>query len=441
MYNMMTTDSAGNPTKLAQAGQYFEYLSRAKSRWSIFTREAKGSWPGEEIDVIGDANNPKPSGAIIETWEDVTKEQGGDHVRMPILGRMTKPPLGDAEAEGQGEEIPMTYRDLYLAMYRKPIRKMTGMQAQRTPTAVLNAVNDSNSWLYRYYDEWFDGAVQHTLLTGFDPLLTDYRDFDGATLNSDVKAYSHPNLTVAGVGRVSQSAGLPGTAAYEAECVTSLNSLIGNTGRGLTVQRVLTYQALAERMGLPKMRVGGKDYTVWMLDRAQHLQLTQDPEWKDAFLYAGTRDKTNPLFTGAESYYNGNLFFVDPASFGVQHTGQSVATVTGTYVIGSMPAYGPSGFWIGDTGLPTARDNNSIKIAWILAPAALHRLYGRIRHEFAEQKGDFGKRVEIVHNSYQSLCRGDIKDTNNEYGGGAGSVFANRTSMPIATWSPFTDSI
>jgi len=188
-----------------------------------------------------------------------------------------------------------------------------------------------------------------------------------------------------------------------------------------------------------------EEWYVCFLGSRAFRDLQADPVMYQANRDARSREsnptKDNPIFTQAEMYWMGNLFFVSPSNFGVQVAGESVVTASGSYVTSGMPAYGPSGFWISADGTASGLDSNPIKAAYIMAPGMLHRLYGRTRHEFKEQTGDFEERKEIVHNSYQSLCRGDMVDINNEYGGGASSVFGNRSSALVLTRSEFNYAV
>jgi hypothetical protein len=171
---------------------------------------------------------------------------------------------------------------------------------------------------------------------------------------------------------------------------------------------------------------------VWFIDSWQAYQLKRDAKFRADMQYAfmGAREK-NPLISNKVLAWEGNLFVVIPGMFGVQVNNQTVATNTASL---TMPAYGPTGFWISNTG--TIVDNNPIKVAHILAPSALHKLYGRNKVVFEDQTGDFKRRHEVVMEVYQALVRGDLFDDRNDYGNGVGAFFQNQVQYSVATYSP-----
>jgi hypothetical protein len=191
----------------------------------------------------------------------------------------------------------------------------------------------------------------------------------------------------------------------------------------------------ANELGIPQVQTPDGPKTVWLMDRRQFLQLRNDKEWKDSFLFAGPRDKTNPLFSGATAEILGNIIFVASAAFGIQHSGNSVVTTTPTNGL-TMPAYGPTNLWIAENASISGLDNNSLKIAWLLGEHALDKIYGRERFVFTEEKGDAGRRHEMIMEAYCSYCRADQFDTNNEYGNGANAFYQHTGSVGLITWSP-----
>lgn len=430
----VATDGALNPVKLVQMGQKFERFQRRHGKLSALARENYTKMMGlKEVSAIGDVDNPQPSGAIIETWQDASGAPGGDHYRIPVIGKLRTAPLSDTEAIGLGETIPITFRNLYLQIFRKPIKQVTKMQAQRTPLAILNAVNNSQSWLYDYWAEYQQGNLYHSLLTGYDVLLSDIRGIVGAA--TGVVPFSHPNMVVAGSGAVTYGGGRPGTAGFETSVQNACNAIIGNTAMGMTLDRMRWCQQHANELGIPQVQTPEGPRTVWLMDSRQYMQLKKDKDWHDTWLLSGPRDKTNTLFSNALAEIEGNVIFVEDAAFGIQHSGQAVTTVTPTGG-NAMPAYGPTNFWIAENESITGLDNNSLKVAFILGEHALDKLYGRERFLFSEETGDFGRRKEVLLEAYQNMVRNDRFDTNNEYGNGAAAFYNNTSSLALVTWSP-----
>lgn len=429
-----------SPARLAQAGQRFDRLHRQVGKLVSLTREAVSKWDGVEVEPIGDAKNPDFSGAIIESWSDASSPQGGTQIDVPVFGHLSKPPLGNTEAEGLGETVPIFFRHMYLTLFRKPIKEMTKLNAQRIPLNILKEVNNTRGWLYDYWARYLEGNLQHTLVTGYDALLTTYRTIKGQ--ESAATPFSPPNLFVAGAGRVlydEAGSGRPGTAAYETTAKAKLNSLIDDPTKGLTPDRVLTCQQDALDLGIPQFSTPWGDFTVWLIDSWQSMQLKQHDDYREDFRYAGERDKNNPLFSRQNFYWEGNLFYILPGGFGVQHSGSEVVAAANSTL--GMPAYGPTNFWISDDGTAARLDNNSIKLAHILGPGALHKLIGRDRFTFAQQTGDFERRKETVLEAYCNYVRGDVFDDRNEFGNGANGFLINQSSYTIATWSPKTIAV
>lgn len=445
----VTSGEALSPVRLKAMGQNFDRLSRTVGKFVALTREGMHSngMPGmKEIGPIGDAKNPTPSGAIIESWTDTSDQQGGDTVNMPVLGFLSKPPLGDTEAEGLGETIPIYNRQVQLAMFRKPMKHMTKMNVQLTPKAIVNAVNNIRSFLYDYWDRYQEGNLQHTLCTGYDVMLTNYRPITGQKTSNT--PFSPPNLHVAGAGKVSYTeagSGLPGTAAYETTVKDKLATLIDSPTKGLTPELVLVAQRQALRWNIPQMKTPWGDFTIWIVDDWQHLQLTTHEDYETDYQMAGERGKNNPLFTQASTYWRGNLFFVVHGGFGVKHDSGGIVTAAnaafgGTSSLG-MPQYGPDNFWISSGGTADGLDTNDIKLAHIVGPGALHKLLGRDRYIFEQETGDFKRRHETVLESYVGYVRGDIFDPRDEDGNGADSFKKNESHYCVATWSPAPTNI
>ena len=133
----VTAGETLSPERLAQAGQRFDRLHRTIGKYAVLTRESVSKWDGVEVKPIGDAKNPDFSGAIVETWTDTTAEMGGAKIDVPVFGHLSKPPVGDAEAEGLGEQVPIFFRHLLLTIMRKPIALMTKLNAQLLTQSLL----------------------------------------------------------------------------------------------------------------------------------------------------------------------------------------------------------------------------------------------------------------------------------------------------------------
>ena len=170
------SESELSPVQLADMGKKFSRLHRNVGKFVDFTRAAQFKWTNGQIRPIGDARNPKPSGAIIETYRDTASDLGGDTVNVPVIGHLSKPPYGATEIEGLGENVPVYNRKVGLTILRKPITLMTKMDRQKTPLSIVNAVNDKDSWLYDWWAYHWDGNIQHSLTTGYDVMLSPYRE-------------------------------------------------------------------------------------------------------------------------------------------------------------------------------------------------------------------------------------------------------------------------
>jgi hypothetical protein len=426
-----------DPVKLAAAGQKFEYLSRQKGVFSKLTRETYTTYLGGEVEPIGDTNNPTLSGAVIETYSDL--KSGGTRIDIPIIGRLSQAPFGDAEVQGLGESLGTTFRHMSVAMYRKPFRLKTDYEVQKVTNAFEAAVNNSNHALYTYYEEYMDGNIQHSLLTGFDVLLSTYRSITGQ--KSFGTPFSHPNFAVAGAGWVP---GTAQTAAYETNLRGALTNLVGNVNAGMTVKRLRWLRTRAQRKNIKQMDTPWGKYTIVFMSDTQYEQLRTDPEYREDISAAyQAAKKDSPLISDATALIEGCLIYVVPGLFGVQSDLEAKTITTAASSFGftgfaDMPAYGPSGFWISENGTADGLDTNSIKCAMVLSPQALLKAYGKIKHEFKEQTWDSEHAKEVTHNSYCSLVRSDIFDDDGDYGT-AGAFYLNNTSAVMATWSPLAD--
>lgn len=414
-----------SPVRLAAAGKVFERLARKDGVIGrLLGRENWKSMAGVDVKPIGDAQNPMPSWAPIEVYQDTAAAEGGDRIDIPVTGFLSGMPVGDAEVEGLEESIPIYMRHLYLTVGRKAVSKATSMQAQRTPQLLLNAINDSNSWLHDWYGKHQDGNYMHTLLTGYDVLATTYREMEGQS--SFAEPFSHPNAYVPGHGAISYTNGRPGTAGFETTTKDALAGMIGDPTKKITLERVMYFQHLANNeWSIPQVMAGGRQWTIWLVDPWTLYDLKRDSDYIEYHKHANVKAENNPLFTAASAYVEGNLFFAIPGMFGVQVENDAIATCANSAL--SMPMYGPTApYWISDDGRPV--DDNEIKAAMIVGPGALYALYGRERMAFAEQTGDYGRRKGVALEWYKTCVRGDIFDPRNEKQNGANAFFRNYSS-------------
>jgi len=430
-----------DPVKLKSAGQAFEYLSRQKGVFAKLSRETYTTYLGGEVEPIGDMNNPTLSGAVIEVYgSDLQK--GGTRFDVPIIGRMTQAPFGATEVQGLGESLGNTYRHLALAMYRKPMRLKTAFEAQKLTDALEQAVNNSNHALYSFYEEYQDGNIQHTFLTGYDLMLNSYRTIEGQQAFGT--PFSHPNFAVAAQGFVPETGRMTDT--YEQAVSAALKTLINNTNAGMTYKRLQWLRMQAQRRNIKQMDTPWGKYTIVFMSDSQFDQLKDSPGYLETVsaAYQNAR-RESPLISDAAALVAGCLIYIVPGLFGVQHSGSNIVTAATAFgyagtTTPSMPAYGPSGFWISENGTADGLDNNSIKCAMVLSPQAMLKVYGKIKHEFKPQTWDAEFAQEITHNSYCSLVRADIFDDDGNYGT-AGSFYLNNTSAVMATWSPVTAAV
>lgn len=149
-------------------------------------------------------------------------------------------------------------------------------------------------------------------------------------------------------------------------------------------------KAEAKIRGIKPLRVGGKEYYVWVADPRTFARLKKDADFRDVMVNAGNRGDSNPLFTGADAVTMDGIII---------HTNDRVFNTTGA---ASGSKWGSGG---------TVNGTRSLFMG--AQALAFADLWGM--HDWNEETTDAGAKNEIVLSTYYGIKKPrftSVRDSN-----------------------------
>lgn len=424
--------------------------------WTRFLRENYVTSMGyESVPLVGDASKGMSSfsGAPIETFSEF--EKGGlDKVNIPLKLRYRgEPRHGRAPLQGTGEGVDWLFREVQLwnsfKAFNIPVKGEVDHQILREKMA--SAIEDevrpgASEWLMNHTEP----NINWTLLTGYSSDLTPLRGEIEAR-NTGIVNFSHPNIFVAGHGRVAhgnEAATRPQGEGYETAFKAAVNTCMqaSPSVTGMSTERLIAFRNDLTYLGVRPVKTKMGDMFCLALKPAQYTQLELemgDRAFRDTMIQSmqSVPDslKMNPFFGNAVAVYQQMILYINPMNFGIQTTAGGVAIAETSSAIG-MPAFGPSGPWVGDHHVDATYDQNDCAIAVGFGAGFLSKAYGKRRMWFTVDQWDHEKNKELGMHWWCSYQRSDVFDPRNTLGYGVGAFGYNDTSALLVTNSPFGGS-
>lgn len=232
----------------------------------------------------------KDKNNIIHWKDDLSKEQGGDRIRVGLRVQLTGDGVaGDATAEGNEESLTTYYDDLVIDQLRHQVRVGGKMTEQRVPYDLRAESRDALAdWWSARLDTWFFNQVC------------------GNTGQADLR-YTGNNATVAPSTGRNIVAGTSKT--DEASLSASDTFSLALIDRGVELAKLGVNDTDSGAYPIRPVKIGGENHYVLFLHPYQVTDLrtnTNTGQWLDiqkAAMQGGNVSK-NPIFTGALGMYN-----------------------------------------------------------------------------------------------------------------------------------------
>jgi hypothetical protein len=398
-----------------------------------------------EVSPIGnmlDMKRVAPAKDPINVFEDFSKGDGGTDMMIPVkrtkLGRFT---FGDDTLQGKGEGTAFVYQSIRVNEISKAVSVKSGHYSELVykkylPDLVGQAQPELTDLFRRYINT---AMVKYALFNGKSYELS----LPSTSYGRGLTEISHPNMYVPGTGWVSYNAltdtytNLPGTANYESDVETAINSLANTSAYHFNCALIDKMASLLpQKRILPSVNIGGNDYYVWMISSAQKYQLRRDPDWREVATTVLPREEDpfkNWLLQGCIGAYGGFLFFEDIDAWSA-HTNTYpdgyITTPTSGY-----PTYGPEDTGADNFELISKRDGGPRSCSIILGQQALNVGIAK-RISFTEEIWDHQRKKEIGAYMIAGAERPDQFDSDNQLGGGANAFVENTGSAMVVTYSP-----
>lgn len=420
-----------NPRILAERMYRQQWRANKYAQW-VAPEFIRRGGKGEEVGTLG-MDTPSFSGAPIEVFQEFVK-MGRTDMDIPVRNRLIGDPVfGDQPLKGTAEAAVVAFRKVLINLTKKAYAPPTGMSAQITKPYAENLITQADQYLRDWWNSYHGGNFILTMLAGASLDLV-----APATLGGRAEGYvSHPNFFVAGSGRVSHAAGLPGMAAYEVSVEAALNGLADEAKCRMSVAliRNLVVEAARLRILRTVLQNGFEFYPIWMPD-AQWVQLQLDPEFKDFYKRIPQGLSTHPLATGAESFIAGAAIYPDMSLWGARTNATDANVPAGTVEYGPAPsaAQRGKGRKVG-TWHSTPLDTSNLKLAILIGQSAMTVGVGQ-KIAYTDQIDDHGFVKEIGINTIQSVVRSDVYDRDGKVPGlTAGDFYEDTGSLICATFS------
>jgi len=337
--------------------------------------------------AVTSAVQPNPIESPVVIQHDLQKKQG-DTIKIPLMRHLNKmPKIGNQQLSGFEEKSQINHAVVYIDVVRHANRPQEGIMSTQT-TKDYQLIKNARPALLAHYAQVneFLGAA-YAMYYGFSYNIL----FSDRFANSNLSPVSHPNIYVAGQGKV---AGTPGTAAYETNVANAIGAVTsGNVFNTAFLSALKTYpqikriRPLIMKDGNPLRLIAAHPYQIHSLEQDSAFQTAAASAWAQAYA------KDNPMLVGAKYYWAGFMIF------------ETETAVWSADVSNGEPVFGKKNPQAVDEVLDY--DGAEKFAAVIFGQNALFKAMGdRIR--FIQEVKDYDEILGIAYRSVEGYSRGDF---------------------------------
>lgn len=389
----------------------------------------------EEVKALGPGGLTRFVGAPIETVNGFIQE-GRTDMLIPHVARLTGLPaaFGDMPLMGKEEDVKYAFRAVFINRTRHAVSPPTGMQAQQVKQWKSWLINSAEPMLRMWFQDYFPSNLLSAMHYGFSRDLISGAAFGGRAMTS----VSHPNMIVAGSGRVTWAGGRPGTAAYEAACEAAIDALTGAAGQTMSVAFIRNMVQEAPRCKIRPIvsKSGYPLYPIFMKDAAFN-QFRQDSEYKAfAQSLAIAKMEDHPLAHLGVAVIDGAIIITDLKLWSAYTHADDALVTAGTVEYGPRPtaAQRAQGHCIANTITDLDTGDNACCI--LMGESALSVATGEeveVKSNVEDYENTKGYGLDFI----KSVVRNEIYDALGLMGLTAGDFYENTSSMLGVTYSPY----
>lgn len=399
----------------------------------------------EYVQPIGhklEMENARTVDKPIVVYQDFKSKGGTDMQILVKRLKHPKPIIGDDTVQGKEEVPEWVYQNLRVNTITFAIRTKAGhfqeLSYKRILKDVINARPELTDITARYINS---ALIKYALFYGVSFELAQ----SALNFGRGLPTSAHPNIYTGVSGWVSYNpttdtyTNLPGTAGYELDVETAINSLNPSTPAHTFSTALVDKMSvlIPDKRILPCVKIGGQDFYLWIITSAQKHQLFQDNKFREIATTILPREKdpfTNFLVNNQAFAYRGFVFLTDIEGWGA-HTnanpnGYSPAPPAGKVMWG--PQYkGNEKYFT----LIKNRDHSTYQCSVILGKRAVN-LGLAMPPTFAVEKWDYERNEGVALVNAWGAERASQYDSDNRYGNGAGAFVEDTGSALVVTASP-----
>jgi len=409
------------------------YDHQLEAEFSNLTGEYYNKYWGTSIESKYDDENVRPTGMVVEHTD--LKMNGGSTLDIPIVTvDSTGPIYGDAAMQNEGSRGNLVFTTVGLNRmnFAHNLIVKLSMQAQilgKAATDELNRAQESLKWrLTRTMDQdlyhtTFYGGSRHTTATLENQLGV--RQF--------ITPHSHANFWTPDSGKVSYSAGNPGTSGYEAKVVNALDGVTSGHVFSTAVIEELEFQATQAKLPFFETKVGPR--RIFLVSETAMKQLNADPVYRAAKNEAfSTQGWEANAFKNYRAQWGQSLIFASARIPGVRCDNNQLGNTLTQSGYNGMPYYHPIGWFSNIDSI----DTSPLKLGILCAPGMLQKAYGEeaISIEHAIYPG--AVQEQLILRATMAYALSDKTDRDGLQPGntpGTAAFYANDSSFVFATGS------
>jgi hypothetical protein len=390
-----------------------EKLTWRYGKWAKFTDIINLKKYKEAGTYAGAMTLPAPKN-LVTIVKDFERE-GGIYMDVPVISPLTGAgKVGAAVLRGHEEKRKIFTKKVAVNQVRHAVEIQDNKMSKamlRKPEIQMALMERGASDLQDWFGRRLAMFPYHALLANYSDNITD------PSYGLNLSLASHPHTYVAGYGKVPFSNVF--NAAYETAVGVGLATLVGDPTQKFTMQAIRNLVYLFSYHGGQPINVGGGLGPVIFIPPALAWQLMADPEYHESVKFSQNRGDSNALWTGLleGSWVAGAYLIVDDYVPSARITGDTGYDSTYGTVNYGLPTY-----------MATPRDAGVRKPAIVVGAGCISAGYGS-ELSFSSEKADYEQFLGDAADMIVGFQRTDIIDDDNYLGNGAGSFYANQSSI------------